>query len=283
MAVRILHCGSSVINYELCINEKVAGFISRSAEKNDLVYLAVKINGISYCGARGILNELTDIKPWPDADRYVHCFTFRDLEFCNPFDVKILSEPGGPYWPLKYLQGAKKIEDKKAISILDLAFKTNKAKEYIDITKVFAQNIQSTIVYESNEVITIAQEEEEFETPEEKISIMGTFQTINFYNETNKLKGLECLVNENFYPLFPQFPNQRTLLIPENRMFKTSGHEDYRNITGIRGIPDGILIVYNKDLKNPIQINLIEYECYGEKKIKITDKSNYFNGQIIPL
>ena len=52
MAVRILHCGSSTQNYELCIKENIAGFISRSPEQGDLVYLAVKVNGVSYCGAR---------------------------------------------------------------------------------------------------------------------------------------------------------------------------------------------------------------------------------------
>lgn len=44
MAIRILHCGSSIENYELCIKEKVAGFIARSAEQGDLVYLAVRVN-----------------------------------------------------------------------------------------------------------------------------------------------------------------------------------------------------------------------------------------------
>jgi len=27
---------------------------------------------------------------------------------------------------------------------------------------------------------------------------------------------------------------------------------------------------------------MIEYECYGEKRIKLVEKTNYFNGQIIP-
>ena len=216
---------------------------------------------------KGILNERTDIKPWPDADRYVHCLTFTNLEFCKPFDVKILSTIGGQHWSLKYLQGAKRIEDKKAELILDTTFIKYKVNDYIDIRTILISNVPDQKLYESNESETIAQEEE-FEIPEEKINIMGTFQTINFYNETNKLKGLESLINENFYPLFPQFPRSRTLLVPENRMFKTSGHEDFKSVTGIRSIPDGLLVVYNKDLKNPIQINLIEYECYGERKTK---------------
>lgn len=179
------------------------------------------------------------------------------------------------------MQGAKKFDTKESEELIDKTFKTNKTKNCIDIKSVL--HLRSEEVYKTDIAENIVKEyEEEFSVPEEKINIMGTFQTIHFFNETNKLKGLELLVNDNFYPLFPQFPQKRTLLIPENRMFKTARHEEYKNITGIRSIPDGILIVYNKDLKNPIEINLIEYECYGERKIKSLDKSNYFNGQIIP-
>ncbi len=53
-------------------------------------------------------------------------------------------------------------------------------------------------------------------------------------------------------------------------------------VQGIRTIPDGLLFVFNKNSKKPFQINLIEYECYGEKKTRATDKSNYLNSTIIP-
>ena len=85
---------------------------------------------------------------------------------------------------------------------------------------------------------------------------MGTFQTVQFSNETDKIKGLETLVNENFYSLFPQFPETKTLLIPENRLFKTKGFKvDGNNVQGIRTIPDGLLIEYDRKLKNPFRIN----------------------------
>ena len=31
-----------------------------------------------------------------------------------------------------------------------------------------------------------------------------------------------------------------------------------------------------------MDINIIEYECFGQKKYRSLDKSNYFNGQVIP-
>jgi hypothetical protein len=50
----------------------------------------------------------------------------------------------------------------------------------------------------------------------------------------------------------------------------------------IRSIPDALLIIFNEKLQCPIQINLIEYECFGENKTRSQEKSNYLNGQIIP-
>jgi len=122
--------------------------------------------------------------------------------------------------------------------------------------------------------------------PEIKLDIMGTFQTIKFVNETDKIKGLEPLVNANFYQLFPHFNESKTILFPNNRLFSTVGLENENNeiIGGIQGIPDALLIscdVYNKN-SSPLQINLIEYECYGEQKTTASKKFNYLNGHIIP-
>ena len=111
---------------------------------------------------------------------------------------------------------------------------------------------------------------------------MGTFQTINFLNETDEYRGLETLVNQNFHHLFPVYAASKSILITENRMFKTKGLDLDESIAGIRGIPDGILIEFDKKNQNYLKINLIEYECYGEKKTKAAQKSNYFNGHIIP-
>jgi hypothetical protein len=113
---------------------------------------------------------------------------------------------------------------------------------------------------------------------------MGTFQTVSFHNETDKVRGLEKLVNENFYLLFPRYPDSKTLLIPDNRMFMTEGveSEDQEFVTGIRTIPDALLVIYRGKSDSPFQINLIEYECYGEQKTRALEKSTYFNGHIIP-
>lgn len=55
-----------------------------------------------------------------------------------------------------------------------------------------------------------------------------------------------------------------------------------KNINGISGIPDALLISFSKSRKIPLQINLIEYECYGEGKLKPMQKFDYLNGHIIP-
>ena len=277
MSTRILHCSNSLLNYHLCLENKVAGFTNRGPQPGDLVYLVVKVGKHSRCGARFVLDDPTDNKPWEDPDNYVNVLTVRDIEYCHPFDIAFLAAHGGKYWGMKYLQGAKSISDPGAVAALDEVFRQNKTDAMIRLEA-------STDEKSAVEEVTVIEDDRELqqvqkEIPNARIAIMGTFQTIQFTNETDKIQGLEVLVNDNFYSLFPQFPPTRTLLIPENRLFKTKGKAE---IQGIRTIPDALLIVFDKHQKNPLQINLIEYECYGEKKNRETDKSNYMNSTIIP-
>ena len=283
MKVRISHCSTSIENYHLCLTEKVSGFINRGPQAGDLIYLVVKVGKKSLCGARFTLDEPTDFKPWADSESYVNTLTIKDVEYCTPFDISILSQAGGKYWAIKYVQGAKPINDDAAVQLLDQEFIKNKSESFYQF------DIEPTVVEteDDEEETTIEDEKElkklEKEIPDVKVNIMGTFQTVQFSNETDKIKGLETLVNENFYSLFPQFPETKTLLIPENRLFKTKGFKvEGNNVQGIRTIPDGILIEFDKKLKNPFRINLIEYECYGERKQKEIDKSSYLNSIIIP-
>jgi hypothetical protein len=283
MKVRISHCSNSLENYYLCLKEKVSGFTNRGPQSGDLIYLVVKVGRKSLCGARFILDEPTDYKPWPDADNYVNALTIKNVEYCKPFDISILTQTGGKYWAIKYVQGAKPISDPITIQLLESEFEKNKTDQLFE----FEVNQQELELREPEEQTTVEDEKELVklikEIPDVEVNIMGTFQTIPFSNESDKIKGLETLVNKNFYSLFPQFPIARTLLIPENRLFKTKGFKvDGNNVQGIRTIPDGILIVFDRKQKNPFQINLIEYECYGEKKTKETDKSNYLNSNVIP-
>jgi hypothetical protein len=114
---------------------------------------------------------------------------------------------------------------------------------------------------------------------------MGTFQTVPFKNETDSLRGIEALVNNHFYSLFPAFPEELTLLIPDNRVFRSAGTEarGEKATKGIRGIPDAILIRFNHRHPDcPFQIHLVEYECYGERKTTSRDKTRYLNEHIIP-
>lgn len=282
MNTRILHCSNNLDNYYLCIDERIAGFSNRGPESGDLVYLSIKIGKKSMCGARFYLDQVTDYKPWADAERYVNCFTIKDIEFSTPFEISILSEVGGKYWGMKYLQASKPIKDKPASDLLDKLFIENKVESVYQFEKV---ELDEEIEEDENSDLITDKEFEKIikEVPDLKIEIMGTFQTINFVNENNKTHGLETLVNECFYSLFPQFEENRTVLISDNRAFKTESKRiDGVNVTGISTIPDALLLSFNKNLKNPIQINLIEYECYGETKTKSSDKSNYLNTHIIP-
>jgi hypothetical protein len=279
MAYRILHCGKSIENYNLCIEHKIAGFTKRGKEIGDIIYLAVRVKKKSLCGLRAKLSDTTDIRPWEDADNYVSCFMMEDIEYCKPFEIKVLAKVGGQHWNLKYLQGSKAIEDEEAIKLLDETFNENKTDK-----PTYIEPIKKLPIKTPSDHPEELPAEASDEPPEEPITIMGTFQTIKFKNETDEFRGLEKLVNDNFYNCFPDYSKNRTVLIPENRIFISSGVEvrGDEQIRGIKSIPDALLILFNKQYKSPFQINLIEYECFGETKTKAQDKSNYLNGQIIP-
>jgi hypothetical protein len=204
MAYRILHCGKSIENYNLCIEHKITGFTKRGQNTGDIIYLAVKVKKQTLCGLRAKLSDPTDIKPWEDADNYVSCFMMEDVEYCKPFDIKILSKVGGPHWGLKYLQGSKAIEDEDAIKLLDKSFDENRTDK-----PIFFEPVEAPPVEPPPET----PEEPSDEPTEEAITIMGTFQTIKFKNETDKIRGLEILVNDNFYNCFPDNAGQDNLRI----------------------------------------------------------------------
>jgi hypothetical protein len=284
MAVRILHCSDNIENYNLCIRHKVAGFTHMGPKVGDTIYLAVKKGKKSFCGARFVLVKPTDHKPWPDAELYVNVLSAEELEVCEEFDLSDLSECGGPYWALKYVQGAKEIKDQNAIDLLASHFNSKalyRDENFLPLTVAEETPVESPSEIEIEDEEQLTQVEREI--PDLRVQIMGTFQTIQFSSETDKIRGLERLVNENFFSLFPQFPVRNTLLIPENRLFKTKGYKvDERNVPGIRTIPDGLMIEFDEKLKSHFRINLIEYECYGERKQRDTEKSSYLNSTIIP-
>lgn len=129
MNTRILHCGENLENYYICIEKQVASFMQSSAVKDDLIYLAVKVKGLSYIGARGIIGESTNIKPWSNSQNYKFTFTLTNIEYCKPFNILSLKEFGGPYWAAKYLQASKQIKDEGAVEFLNAQFEKNRIGE----------------------------------------------------------------------------------------------------------------------------------------------------------
>ena len=291
MSVRILHCSTNVKNYNTCVERKICGFGNRGQDAGDLIYLAVKIKGKSVCGARCKLLSVTDENPWDDGVDYANMMRATDFEFCKPFSLNFLADIGGPYWGLKYAQGAKSIKDQQAINQLDNLFNQNKIDSFtpfpVPASPITKSQETSFDEKDDEETIndSIVAEEIKAAIPDLKMDIMGTFQAIQFVNESDKINGLETLVNENFYSLFTFFQEESTVLVPENRKFMIDGvyKEDGSIIPGIRSIPDALLIKFDPSMKDcPLQINLIEYECYGQKKNTASIKSSYLNSTIIP-
>ncbi len=303
MATRILHCGKNTENYDICLKDKIAGFTMRVAEEGDLVYFALRLDKErkTVSGARGVLDAPTDKKPWDDAERYVQCFTVKDMQFCDPIDLSELKTVVGKLWSIKYMQSPKPIREEESCELLDSLFNENRVNQPIYFTEEKEKDTSEYVEDEENHITgeaalksdtttcsnTVAWEDEkeaEEEIQEDAINIMGTFQTIKFKNETDQIQGLEPLVNKNFYNLFKNISEERSIFIPENRLFKTSGVQNKlnENIKQVSGIPDALLLIFHPEDAVPIQVNLIEYECYGENKLKSIDKFRYLNGHIIP-
>lgn len=131
MNTRILHCGDNLRNYYLCIEHKVAGFSGLSPMKGDMIYLAVKFNGISYIGARGIIGDPTNTKPWVDASKYKYNFQLKQVEYCTPFEIQPLAKFGGSYWAARFLQASKPIKVPAAVDFLQREFEKNISDELI--------------------------------------------------------------------------------------------------------------------------------------------------------
>lgn len=266
MGIRILHCGESIENYKVCAIEKVAGFKKRVASKGDLIYLTVKQSGTYYCGMRAIISEPTDRKPWQDSEKYVQSFTLEKIEYCKPFDLGPLAEIT-KQWYIKFIQSAKEIKVNEAINTLSEKFKQNKSEFFMAIDEKSGSNQLSNDDIE-----------------EDEIKITETFVNLKFITEQNKSRGLETLVSKNFYSLFEEYPEESTILINDNRLFLTSTIKDEKTnkkISGISGIPDAVLIQFNQEEKS-LRVNIIEYECYGEKYLKAIQKFEHLNGHIIP-
>ena len=266
---KFLNCGKSIENYFTCMKSNVAGFTKRFAKKGDIIYFVVKNEKISYLTAKGLLGEETDKKPWEDAERYIQSFNVDEIIYCEPIALCEFKEHFKKPWAI-YLQSPKSLK-------IELYYKFEEINHDIEQLEleVGDEDIEDTMDTDNNEE-TIN---------EDKVDIMCTFQTIRFKNETDKSMGLEVLVNDNFYNLFTHFQEDNSILICNNRKFKTSSMRNSNNdrVLGVETIPDAIMIMNDKkDKKYPFKINLIEYECYGEGKLRSKDKFEYFNGHIIP-
>ena len=78
-----------------------------------------------------------------------------DLSF-EPFEISILSEAGGKYWAMKYIQGSKPINDEDAIKLLEQEFLNNKS----DTSFNFENNYVTENEDEEYVEITIEDEKE---------------------------------------------------------------------------------------------------------------------------
>ena len=290
MSVRILSFGKNLKHLNICIEEKIIGFkhmFSQNIE-NDLLYIVV---GKSFCCARATISYAVDYNPWDNPELYVLCHRIKNIEYCTPFSLKFLENTSaGKAWALAFVQSSKIIKDEDALKMLHENFQNNISNKFyqfaedeINPPKKKRGRKPSNVIENTDSCdkeMVLDNNIDDDDNDVDPIDIMSTFKTIKFVNESDKLNGLEALVNKNFYKLFTSFQEQNSIFISDNSYFPTIGRDD---TNGIGGKPDALLISFdNDDKKSKIKINIIEYECYGKTKTKSTQKFNHLNSHIIP-
>jgi uncharacterized protein VirK/YbjX len=107
------------------------------------------------------------------------------------------------------VQSAKTITDETALQLLQTGFEQNRTNDLFKFEQPFTINCNGN-PSDAEEWSTDAVTEENYQEvlntiPDVKINITSTYVTVKFENETDKIKGLEPLVNANFYHLFDDF------------------------------------------------------------------------------
>lgn len=290
MSVRIFSCSNDLKNLKICIKEKVIGFrrMHNDIVQGDIVYLSIRMPKINHCCARAVIANITDYVPWENPELYVLCYRIENIEYCNPFSLEFLKNTSaGDAWGAIFIRGSLSIKDNEALTLLSENFNRNISSKFYPFNDLEVNSPKGKRGRKKKEIINNYVEQivtEESMDDEEKddsfVEIMSTFKVVKFKNETDKSFGLENLVNSNFYKLFNHVQEQSSILIPHDRMFPTKGKD---SINGIIGIPDAVLISFDKnDKKSSMKINIIEYECYGQGKSTSTKKFDYLNSHIIP-
>jgi hypothetical protein len=207
MNVRILNCSTNKENYNLCLSDKLAGFVNNGPQTGDMVYLVVKIDGVSVCGARFILDKPSNHKPWPDSYKYVNVHKIYKIERCKPFDISILRNTGNKHWVLKYVQGAKPIIDKKAIGLLNSEFMKNKIAISTQVKIKFPEKVLAKDL--KNLFISIFKNEKSFKCDEGNPFLI-------------KFKGKEYYVflKNISSAYYPKYPDNARIQLPYSDHFK---------------------------------------------------------------
>lgn len=255
MGVRILHCSKNIENYNLCVRNEIAGFRNKGPHFNDIVYLVVKVNGKSFCGARGKLWGYKKEGPWEDAKSYKLCLGIDNIEFCKPFEINFLSRYGGKYWVLKYIRG-NKILDIPASKALEKIFNYNLSNEFYDFEKKEFVDIKPNAKY----VAESGQLPIKIPRPENKL-IEKYFS--KFKNKYNNYFIIH--IDDSIYEKY-------------NLIYKDTIY--FKNI--LRYF-NSIFLIFKPRNEFVFDINLLIWEKSNlEKKNSIIEKGLYFNNTVVP-
>ncbi|WP_237391837.1 hypothetical protein [Paenibacillus dendrobii] len=263
-------------NLILCIKYEVAGFKKNfKFQINDQIYFVIRLEKVTYCVARAKIADTTDRKPWDNSEIYKYAFSLKLMEFCMPFDLSVLAQDFRK-WTISYLRDPNSIKEPETIALLEAEFLKHRQNNFS-----FFGDDQEQMKPENSK--RLEQETQITFANQADMNIVGTMSVEEFVGEKdrNEIRGFESIVTEWFYDLFEDYKRDNTILISKNSLFKTSNKDNTNNkIKGTSSKPDAVMVRFTEGMKQPIQISLIEYECYGN----ITSKSkfNKLTEHIIP-
>jgi hypothetical protein len=294
---RISHCAGSLDKYYSTLREKIEGFTNRGPHPGDCIYLVVKKGKVSYCGARFILGEFSDRKPWPYPEKYVQSLNILNVEYCVPFDISILSEIGGKSWAIKYVLGSKIITDQKAIELLNSIFNANVVNDIEPISgdeqdPLFIQTRTMLHHIEGNDQVT--------NTTEKDSDVVGkgvqknlqseesTRETKPKTNQDNETTQVEKSVftgefdQSNIFSVLKNISPENSILLPFNTN-KLTGENSKPNLEQrVSKISKKVLIQLDKSKKSGIPELSIIMQYIQDFKGKTSSPSLSFDHDILP-
>ncbi len=133
MKIKFICFGTEIDNLKMTFEYNIIGIPKRHQfNKNDIIYLAIKVGNDWFVCGRAQVEQETDLNPFINPGRY-YTYMISNVEACEPFSINQISrELLGNYWALIF-QTPRYVENDKFIDYLCTEFKGTDHKRTLEI------------------------------------------------------------------------------------------------------------------------------------------------------